>query len=118
MTASNVVVPGPRRLVGLTPADTNEATMLTAGADGTVVVELWITNLTGTAANATVKWGDGSTDFAVIDTYSVAARMFLHEPVLLPLRKDWTIKVTSGTNSALAFTIVVVEYPGGLGGKV
>lgn len=109
-----VSVGGQRSIYGLTPADTNEATMLTAGKDSPVVVGIRIVNLTGSAANATVKWGNGATDFAICDTKSVAARDYLD--VLsddglpfLPLREGYTIKVTSGTGGALAFTLITVS---------
>lgn len=117
MSVGQVHVTGTRRLKGLTPANTSEATMLTAGKERPSVVAVYIANLTGSAANATVKWGDGSTDFAVIDTYSVAARSFLHAEVFLPLREGWTIKVTSGTNNALAFTLVIAEYGSAVSGE-
>lgn len=115
MTAAAVPVTGTRRLSGLTPANTSEATMLTAGNEKSVVVGVYIANLTGSAANATVKWGDGSTDFAVIDTHSIAARAYLHLDIFLPLVSGGTIKVTSGTNSALAFTLIIIEFGGKIG---
>lgn len=117
MTAAQVPVPGARRQVSSTPADTNEATLLTAGKENPTVVEIWITNLTGTAANATVKWGDGSSDYSLIDTKAIAARDYLQAPCLIPLRDGYTIKITSGTGNALTFTIVIVEFPGRLGGE-
>lgn len=116
MTAASVNISGPRRILGLTPANTSEATIYTvAGSRArTTVVGIYIANLTGSAANATVKWGDGTTDFAVVDTHSIAARAYLHLDIVIPLQEGWTIKVTSGTNSALAFSVVVVEDTGAL----
>jgi len=115
MTAANVLVSGTRRPIGLAPVNTAEATMLTVGPEGAVVVAVYIANLTGSGANATVKWGNGVTDYAIINIEAVAARSHLHLDVLLPLREGYTIKVTSGTNDALAFTLVVVEFGGKFG---
>ena len=108
---------GSRRPISLTPANTNEATLMTAGKERPTVVEIWITNLTGSAANATVKWGNGSADYSLIDTMSIAARTYHKVDVLIPLREAYTIKVTSGTGNALTFTIIIVEYGSKLGAE-
>ena len=110
-----VNVGGQRRVIGLTPANTSEATLFTSNDDATAVVGVWVANLTGTAANATIKWGDGSTDYAIISVFPVPARGYLVENVFIPLRDGYTIKVTSGTNSALTFTAVVMEAGGAFG---
>ena len=87
------------------------------GSKTNVLVEILITNLTGSAANATVKWGDGSTDYSLIDTKSIAARDYHWVACLIPMRESYTIKITSGTNSALTFTVVVIEFGGAFGGN-
>ena len=117
MTAASMEVSGPRRIISSTPANTNEATLLTAGEERPVIIQVMVTNLTGTAANATVKWGDGSTDYSIIDTYSVPARGFVVENFVIPLRETYTIKITSGTGSALTFSVVVVETAFQFGGE-
>lgn len=111
---------GTRRTVSVTPANTSEATLyaVPAGMKSADVVALWIANLTASAANATVQWSDGTNDFSLIDTKSIAARDY-HQPVefFVPLPEAGSIKITSGTNSALTFTIVVVEFSGAVGGR-
>lgn len=111
-------LPGVKRIVSNTPSDTSETTMLTAGEERPVVAEIWITNLTASNADATLKWGDGSTDFSLIDTEQVDGRSRIG-PIecTIPLRKDYTIKITSGTGGALTFSIVVVETVGILGSE-
>ena len=117
MTAS-VNVSGTRRIISSTPANTAEATLYTApSGPNNAVVEIWITNLTGSAANATVKWGDGSTDYSLIDTKAIALRDYHKVECLIPMRESYTVKITSGTNSALTFTIVVIEFGGAFGGE-
>ena len=113
---SFVGLSGSRRPVSATPADTNEATLLTGTAAREAVVQIWVTNLTGSAANATVKWGDGSTDYSLIDTHAVAPRDYIKEDITLQLQSGWTIKITSGTNSALTFTVMIVETGSGVSG--
>lgn len=106
------VVPGKRRLVSLKPADTNEATIFTAGPYGATVLAVVISNNTGTAANATVRWRDdsASTDWDIIATKSVGVNdtLYINEAVF-PLRESDLIKVTSGTGNALTFTVLVAE---------
>lgn len=117
MTAS-VNVSGTRRIISSTPANTNEATLYTApSGPNNALVEIWITNLTGSNANATVKWGDGSTDYSLIDTKAITARDYHKVECLIPMRESYTVKITSGTNSALTFTIVVIEFGGAFGGE-
>lgn len=113
MSAAHVPLSGPRRIIGLTPANTNEATMLTAGKENPIVTEIYITNITGVTANATVKWGDG-TDYAILSAHAVANSV--HLDVCIPLRATHTIKVTSGTGSALTFSLVVVEVGSAVSG--
>ena len=115
MTSANIAISGQRRIVSSTPANTSEATLFTANDDTTSVVQIWATNLTAAAANATIKWGDGSTDYALVSVFSVPARGYLVEDVLIPMRDGYTIKITSGTGSALTFTAVVVEAGGSFG---
>ena len=117
MTAQ-VNVTGTRRPIGLTPSDTNEATIFTAGEAVTTLVQFWVANLTATAATTTIKWGDGSTDYPLISVFSVPARGYLREDCMIPLRPGYTVKVTSGTSSALTYSVIITEAAGGLGGKV
>lgn len=113
-----VPVTGTRRIVSSTPSDTNEATLYTApSGPNNALVQIWITNLTASAANATVKWGDGSTDYSLIDTKSMAARDYHKVDCLIPMRQGYAVKITSGTGSALTFTIVVTEFGGAFGGE-
>jgi hypothetical protein len=64
-----------------------------------------------------VKWGDGTTDYALISVFSMPERGYLRESVLVPMRENYTVKITSGTASALTFTIVVTEFGGAFGGE-
>lgn len=108
MTAS-VTIGGQRTPIASKPTDTNEATIYTAGKEVPVVVALIICNGTGSAAAATVKWGDGSTDYAIIAGKSIPANDSVIYDMLLPLREGYTLKVTSGTGNALTFTFVIVS---------
>lgn len=100
-------IPGDRKIVSATPSGTSQVTLHTADGTTPKVILLKIANLTASAANATVKWGDGTTDYSIIDTYSIPGRGYLIEDVLIPLSQGYTIKITSGTASALTFTIVM-----------
>lgn len=112
MSAASHDIPGVAAAYASTPANTNEATLFTAGKRGGVLVQMYIANVTGSAANATVKWGDGSTDHAVVSVKSIAGNDYLHLDMNIPLREGQTVKITSGTNSALTFTAVVIERIG------
>ena len=68
-----------------------------------------ICNSTASAAVATVKWGDGSTDYDVIAGKSIAANSSEVYDLMLPLRENHTVKVTSGTGNALTFSFVIVS---------
>lgn len=106
---------GKARPIASAPADTNEATLFTA-AKGNALIGLWVANGTGSPANATVKWGDGSTDYPLIDTFAVPAYGYLIEPeIYIPLGSSYTVKITSGTANALTFTIVILEGQSAVG---
>lgn len=108
MTAAHVVIGGQRRIIGLKPSDTAQHTMLTAGADMPVVVGLIVANNTASGIAATVRWGDGTTDYDIIAAKSVAANdVYMPDMPPIPLRSGYTIKVTSGTGSALTFSLIL-----------
>tara|TARA_R110000822_G_scaffold50138_7_gene131223 strand:- start:5504 stop:5926 length:423 start_codon:yes stop_codon:yes gene_type:complete len=98
------------RPIGLAPTDTAEATLLTAGPENPVLVGLMISNITGSAAAATVKWGDGTTDYSIVTAKSIAANDTFFQDLFVPLVDGGAIKVTSGAGDALVFTAIVVEY--------
>ena len=106
---SSIDLRGQFRILGSAPTDTNEATIFTAGKGFPVANELWITNKTGSAVNVTFKWGDGSTDYPLIDTYSLAARDHIHEEIFVPMREGYTLKITSGTANGATFSVAIVE---------
>lgn len=86
--------------------------MLTAGGAGATVLAVAISNNTGAAASATVRWRDDSaaTDWDIIVAKSIAANDSLFIPeIIMPLRESDAIKVTSGTANALTFTLLVAE---------
>ena len=110
MSASSVNIGGQRRVIGLKPANTSEATMLTAGDDRPVIVGLVIANNTGGAVAATVRWGNGTTDYDILAAKSIAANdVYIPDLPPVPLRNGYTVKVTSGSGNALTFTLVVVS---------
>lgn len=115
MTAANVNIPGQRVIIPSKPSNTDPATVYTAGKESPVVVQIFVCNNTGSAANATVKWGDGSTDYDVLNTHSVAAYSTEIFDVIIPLRESYTLKVTSGTGNALTFNFVIVATGSTLG---
>lgn len=110
-------VPGNNRLIGLTPANTSEATMFTAAAERPVVVGLIIANAHSSAVAATMKWTDGSTDYPILSAKSIAANDSFFQDVFLPLFDGYEVKVTSGSANMLTFTLVVVERVGSLQGQ-
>lgn len=112
-----IPIPGNNRLIGLTPEDTNEATMFTAAGERPVVAGIIIANAHSSAVAATVKWGDGSTDFPIIPAKSIPANSNMIQDLFLPLFDGYTIKVTSGMADLLTFTLVVVERVGSLQGQ-
>lgn len=84
--------------------------MLTATKAIPTIVGIIIANNTGGAIAATMRWGNGSTDYDVLAAKSVAANdSYINNDVYLPLREGHTIKVTSATGNALTFTLVIVE---------
>lgn len=107
--SSSVPIRGQYQIIGLTPANTNEATMFTAGSEFPVLTNIHVANVTASIADATIKWNDGSTSYSLIDTFGVPGRGYLVEDLFIPLRSSYTIKVTSGTANALTFTLVVVS---------
>jgi len=111
---------GPRRLISIAPANTSEATMFTAGKEGAVVACLHICNTSASARTATVKWGDSSasTDYSILSAYSITGNTVytLPEALMLPLKQEDTIKVTSSAADDLTFTILLVETAFAFGG--
>lgn len=105
-------VEGQRRLVSVKPADTVEATAFTAPKQGAVVLGIIIANNSASTVTATVRWTDTSatTDWDIVVSKSIAANDtgYINE-IVLPLRATDLIKVTSGTASALTFTLLVAE---------
>ena len=89
--------------------------MFTAGERGAAVVGIIISNNTGGAIAATVRWGDGSTDYDIYAALSVAANASEISEAYVELPESGTVKVTSATGNALTFTLTVVEYIGALG---
>src|SRR3990172_5032816 len=84
--------------------------MLTAGDDRPVIVGLVIANNTGGAVAATVRWGNGTTDYDILAAKSIAANdVYIPDLPPVPLRNGYTVKVTSGSGNALTFTLVVVS---------
>ena len=95
--------------VSSTPANTNEATLYTAGNDNPCLIGLWITNITSTAAKATLKIDDG-TAYSLIHEFEIPGNGYLIEPeIYIPMDSGDTIKITSGTASALTFTVIIYE---------
>jgi len=117
MTAASVAVVGVPRSDGLTPGDTSEATIFAAGDKGAIWVLLHVANLTGTTANATVVWDDGANDHAILDEYSIDAHDYVQVDLIVNLRSGNSIKVTSGTGSALSFTVTTIERTGANAGR-
>jgi hypothetical protein len=111
---------GPRRIVSLAPANTSEATMFTAGREGSVIACIHICNTSGSARTATVKWGDSSasTDYAILSAYSISANTIYTSPdaLMAPLQEGDTIKVTSSAANDLTFTLLIVETAFAFGG--
>lgn len=101
---------GQRRPIGLRPANTAEATMFTAGKERPSVVGIIVANETGGAVAATLKWGDGSTDYRVLAAKSIGANdVYVLDGIFIPLKEGYTIKVTSGSGNALTFTLIIAE---------
>ena len=109
-------IPGVRRSVASTPADTNEATLFTAGAKGATVVWICISNRENAANLATVKWNNG-TDYPIYTSKSIAANDAEFKDLHIELPSAGTIKITSSDADELTFTITVVESIGGIGGE-
>lgn len=117
MTAARATVEGTRLTVAATPADTNEATLYTAGSKGGTVVWLCIANAENAANAATVVRRDSSatTDYPIYTAKSVSANDSVMTDVFLQLDSGDLIKVTSGDADELTFTITVIENLGAVG---
>lgn len=113
MSAAQIALSGLPRSEALKPADTNEATLLATGDNGAVLLQLVIANNTGSAADATVKWSDGTTDWDIVSGKAIAANDSEIIDAVIRLPSDGALKVTSGTGGALTFTATVVEFVGG-----
>lgn len=100
-----------KMLALLAPADTAEATLLTVGAGKQVELMLYISNVTDTAANVTVKIVSGGVTVPVRTTTSLAANATNDAaPIKVNLSAGDSIKVTSGTANAIAFVATGIEY--------
>lgn len=111
MTAS-VDIHGTKRPVSLRPTDALENTLFTARKELPSIVEIWISNEDSSARDATVKYGNGTTDYMLIPTKSIPAKDFIREDCLIPLREGWTIKVTASVADKVTFTVIIVEHSG------
>lgn len=116
MTGSIRLVGHPRA-VGLTPTNTSQATMFTAQDNNTAVTEIWVANTSGSTRQATVKWGNGVTDYPIISSFDLAGNTYFHEDIMIPLRTGYTLKVTSGAANDITFTITVIEGGSAFGGR-
>lgn len=115
MTAAHVMIPGIRRSVAATPSVLTEVTLFTAGEKGATLAQVVIANITSTAADATVKWGDGSADYAIYFEKSIPANDSLVAEHFIELPVDGEINITAGTVDALTFTVTVIENIGAIG---
>jgi uncharacterized phage infection (PIP) family protein YhgE len=92
------------------PANTNETTLYTVpSSTSTIVSSLTISNITSTAANATVniKQGGSSSSNAntLMKTVEVAANSVNAFTLGITLSATDVVSVTSGTNNALTFQL-------------
>ena len=92
------------------PSNTNETTLYTVpSATSTVVSSLTISNITSTAANATVNIQQGgaaaSNANTLMKTVSISANSINSFTLGITLAATDVISVTSGTNSALTFQL-------------
>ncbi len=115
MTAAVVSIPGVPITVSATPADTNEATLFTAGTKGATIVQMIVANVTSGALTATIQWNDATTDWDIYRAKSVAANdSLLFEP-FIHLPASGAIKITSSSGNGLTFTATLVERLGAIG---
>lgn len=113
MSATIYAVGSQGRITSLKPADTAEAVLYEAGAhDLPVAVQLIISNNSGGAVNATVRWSDGVTDYDIYATKSIAANDTLVQDFYLPLGRNGSVKVTSSSGGALTFSLVTITTGG------
>lgn len=110
MSSAQIALSGRPRSTALKPSDTNEATLITLADRGGLLLQLVIANNTGSAANATVKWNDGTTDWDIVSAKSIAANDSTIIDPFIRVPDGGSIKVTSGTGDALTFTATVVEF--------
>lgn len=98
---------GSRRMVGLAVADAATHTIFTARKERPTIDGIVIANPTGGAVNAVVKWNDGSNDYNIIPSKSLASHDYIFIPgSFLPLNEGQSIKVAG---NGLEFTIIIVE---------
>ena len=92
------------------PSDTNETTLYTVPAStSTVVSSLTISNITSTAANATVNIKQGgaaaSNANTLMKTVEISANSVNSFTLGMTLAATDVISVTTGTNSSLTFQL-------------
>lgn len=100
------------RTIASKPSDTNAATIYAPGTGATGVLKYM--NIAATsAASATVWWNDGSTDYLLLDAYSLPANtsvaFVFGEPVI---RGDDSavLKVKTSSANNITFTARIDEF--------
>lgn len=80
------------------------------------VVEILITNSSGSAATITLNKFDGVTDWPLLGAKSIAANDVyeLTFPFVLP--KTWTLRATPGTANVLTVHVTYIDATGPVGG--
>jgi len=117
MTAAAFGVVGVPKTYVAKPADTNEATIFTAGQKGALLVGIVLCNNDGSARTATVQWHDGTTDWEIVTALSVAANTTTILEPFISIPAAGLVKITQGTNSGITFHVTVVENIGVIGGR-
>lgn len=112
MTAAHVGIIGRPKTYVAKPADTNEATIFTAGEAQATLVALLLCNTDSGAQTATVQWSDGTTDWDIYTALSVAANTSVFAEPFIVIPAGGSIKITQGAASKITFHVTVVEDAG------
>lgn len=101
--------------VGVKLTTTASTTVYVSRETKSKIIEIWIANVTGSAATVTVEWYVSRTAVAYTLCFqkSVPANDFLQlQPQALGLSESDEVRVTAGTANALHVTLTPVEVSG------
>ncbi len=98
------------RAIGLTPPDTNDHVMFTAGKERPALIGVYAVNLTAGGITWSLAWTDGTTEYPIHTFSALAANAEHMDPdIFIPLEEDGEIIVSCTGGNSVTITIVVAQ---------